>query len=51
MGLGILLGFTGQMSLAQAAFFGIGAYTSGCFTIAPRLAGVASMAAACCSAR
>lgn len=29
MGLGILLGFTGQMSLAQAAFFGIGAYTSG----------------------
>jgi branched-chain amino acid transport system permease protein len=32
MGLGILLGFTGQMSLAQAAFFGIGAYTSGWFT-------------------
>jgi branched-chain amino acid transport system permease protein len=32
MGLGILLGFTGQMSLAQAAFFGIGAYTSAWFT-------------------
>lgn len=32
MGLGILLGFAGQMSLAQAAFFGIGAYTSGWFT-------------------
>ena len=32
MGLGILLGFTGQMSLAQAAFFGIGAYTSGWLT-------------------
>jgi branched-chain amino acid transport system permease protein len=33
MGLGILLGFTGQMSLAQAAFFGIGAYTSGWITV------------------
>jgi branched-chain amino acid transport system permease protein len=33
MGLGILLGFTGQMSLAQAAFFGIGAYTSGYLTV------------------
>ena len=32
MGLGMLLGFTGQMSLAQAAFLGIGAYTSGWFT-------------------
>ncbi len=32
MGLGILLGFAGQMSLAQAAFFGIGAYTSAWFT-------------------
>ena len=28
LGLGILLGFSGQMSLAQAAFFGIGAYAS-----------------------
>jgi branched-chain amino acid transport system permease protein len=32
MGLGILLGYAGQMSLGQAAFFGIGAYTSGWFT-------------------
>jgi branched-chain amino acid transport system permease protein len=32
MGLGILLGFAGQMSLAQAAFLGIGAYTSGWVT-------------------
>lgn len=32
MGLGILLGWAGQMSLAQAAFFGIGAYTSGFLT-------------------
>ena len=41
MGLGILLGFTGQMSLAQAAFFGIGAYTSGWLTDASGLVGVA----------
>jgi len=32
MGLGILLGFAGQMSLGQAAFFGIGAYASGWLT-------------------
>jgi branched-chain amino acid transport system permease protein len=32
LGLGILLGFAGQMSLAQAAFFGIGAYASGFLT-------------------
>ena len=32
MGLGILLGFAGQLSLAQAAFFGIGAYTSAFLT-------------------
>ena len=32
MGLGILLGWAGQMSLAQAAFLGIGAYTSAFFT-------------------
>jgi len=32
MGLGILLGWAGQMSLAQAAFLGIGAYTSAYFT-------------------
>lgn len=28
IGLGILLGFTGQISLAQAAFFGMGAYAT-----------------------
>jgi branched-chain amino acid transport system permease protein len=33
MGLGILLGFAGQMSLGHAAFFGIGAYTSALVTI------------------
>jgi branched-chain amino acid transport system permease protein len=32
MGLGILLGFAGQLSLAQAAFFGIGAYMSAFLT-------------------
>lgn len=33
LGLGILLGFAGQLSLAQAAFFGIGAYASGYLTV------------------
>jgi branched-chain amino acid transport system permease protein len=33
IGLGILLGFAGQMSLAQAAFFGIGAYASALLSI------------------
>lgn len=33
IGLGILLGFAGQMSLAQAAFFGIGAYASAMISI------------------
>jgi branched-chain amino acid transport system permease protein len=32
MGLGILLGLAGQLSLAQAAFLGIGAYASGWIT-------------------
>jgi branched-chain amino acid transport system permease protein len=32
LGLGILLGYAGQMSLGQAAFFGIGAYVSGWLT-------------------
>jgi branched-chain amino acid transport system permease protein len=32
MGLTLLLGFAGQLSLCQAAFFGIGAYTSGVLT-------------------
>ena len=29
LGMQLLLGFTGQLSMGQAAFFGIGAYTSG----------------------
>lgn len=32
VGLNILLGFAGQVSLGQAAFFGIGAYTTAIFT-------------------
>lgn len=32
MGLSMLLGYAGQISMAQAAFFGIGAYTSGILT-------------------
>lgn len=32
IGLSMLMGYTGQISLAQAAFFGIGAYTSGVLT-------------------
>ncbi len=34
MGLTLFMGFTGQISLCQAAFFGIGAYASGIMTIA-----------------
>ena len=33
MGLTVLLGYAGQISLCQAAFFGIGAYTSGILTV------------------
>jgi branched-chain amino acid transport system permease protein len=33
MGLSMLMGYAGQISLAQAAFFGIGAYTSGILTV------------------
>jgi len=32
LGLSLLMGYAGQISLAQAAFFGIGAYTSGILT-------------------
>lgn len=32
MGLSLLMGYAGQISLGQAAFFGIGAYTSGVLT-------------------
>lgn len=33
MGLSMLMGYAGQISLAQAAFFGIGAYSSGILTV------------------
>src|SRR5512135_1201965 len=32
IGLSLLMGYAGQISLAQAAFFGIGAYSSGILT-------------------
>jgi len=32
IGLSLLMGYTGQISLGQAAFFGIGAYTTGILT-------------------
>ena len=32
IGLSLLMGYTGQISLGQAAFFGIGAYVSGILT-------------------
>ncbi len=32
LGLSMLMGYAGQISLAQAAFFGVGAYTSGILT-------------------
>jgi branched-chain amino acid transport system ATP-binding protein/branched-chain amino acid transport system permease protein len=33
LGLNIVLGYTGQLSLAQAAFWGVGAYTSALLTV------------------
>jgi branched-chain amino acid transport system permease protein len=33
IGLSMLMGYAGQISMAQAAFFGIGAYTSGILTV------------------
>ncbi|HBD10358.1 MAG TPA: branched-chain amino acid ABC transporter permease [Syntrophobacteraceae bacterium] len=33
MGLSMLMGYAGQISMAQAAFFGIGAYSSGILTV------------------
>ena len=33
LGLTILLGYTGQINLAQAAFFGLGAYINRCVSV------------------
>ncbi len=33
IGLSLLMGYTGQISLGQAAFFGVGAYISGILTV------------------
>ncbi len=35
IGINVLTGYTGQLSLGQAAFFGIGAYTAALMTPAP----------------
>jgi branched-chain amino acid transport system permease protein len=45
IGLSLLMGYAGQISLAQAAFFGIGAYTSGILTTRFGLDPWAAMAA------
>ncbi len=45
IGLSLLMGYAGQISLAQAAFFGIGAYTSGILTTRFGLNPWAAMAA------
>lgn len=55
LGLQVIIGYTGQFSFAQAAFFGIGAYTSALLTlklgvpfpVAIILAGVVSGAVSC----
>jgi branched-chain amino acid transport system permease protein len=47
MGLSLLMGYAGQISLGHAAFFGLGAYTSGIlctkFSMSPWLAMVAGV--------
>jgi branched-chain amino acid transport system permease protein len=43
LGLAVVLGYTGQFSLAQAAFFGIGAYAVGLGTVVYRLSFWAAM--------
>lgn len=53
LGLALLFGFAGQISLGQAAFFGIGAYTSGVLVAVhgwPWVAGVAAAIAASAAA-
>jgi branched-chain amino acid transport system permease protein len=55
VGLCILVGYAGQISLGQAAFYGLGAYTSGLLTtrlgVDPWLAMVAAIAVAAAVAR
>ncbi len=46
MGLTLLMGYAGQVSLGQAAFFGLGAYTSGILTATYGVNPWAAMAAA-----
>jgi branched-chain amino acid transport system permease protein len=50
IGLGFLTGFTGRISLAQGALFGIGAYTTGLLTTKLGLAPVATFVPAVLSA-
>jgi branched-chain amino acid transport system permease protein len=46
LGLTLVMGFAGQVSLGQAAFFGIGAYVSGVLTASHGINGWLAMAAA-----
>ncbi len=50
LGLQLLLGFSGQLSIGQAAFYGIGAYASGLFTTKLGLPFVAAFLLAGCTA-
>ena len=45
-GMNVLLGYTGQLSLAQAGFFGIGAYTVGVLTVTYEMSFWVALAAA-----
>ncbi|MBN2131254.1 MAG: branched-chain amino acid ABC transporter permease, partial [Sedimentisphaerales bacterium] len=46
IGLSLLMGYAGQISLGHAAFFGIGAYTSGLLTTQCHLSGWLALLAA-----
>ncbi|HEQ60659.1 MAG TPA: branched-chain amino acid ABC transporter permease, partial [Firmicutes bacterium] len=46
IGLSLLMGYAGQISLGHAAFFGIGAYTSGLLTTRCALSGWVALPAA-----
>jgi branched-chain amino acid transport system permease protein len=50
MGLQLLLGYSGQLSIGQAAFYGIGAYTSAILTTKVGIPFPAALIAAGCSA-